>query len=256
MTELSTVEFEVCWERLGLGALPPVLDLPSPGRTHDERRSVVTTAFDALRARRLADWHGPAPALAANLALLSRFTWAVDARVVTGGLVRARAATAGERGVLAVIDGDRVTVRELPANQVITEVTALAGPARRGPVESVSVRADAIDTAAALADDDPHALAEGLITLGERPEDARAVARICRGAHTRGRFTIHPGGGEPVAFHTTPDARYLHLRHDGWVTFTADPGPLFPARVRGALPVRTPPAATSLPTAPCARRPR
>ena len=67
---------------------------------------------------------------------------------------------------------------------------------------------------------------------------------------------IHPGGGEPVAFHTTLDARYLHLRHDGWVTFTADPGPLFPARVRGAMPVRTPPAATFLPTAPCARRPR
>jgi ESX secretion-associated protein EspG len=232
---LSTVEFEVCWDRLGLGALPPVLDLPSPGRTHDERRTVVTAAFDALRERDLADWHGPAPALAANLALLHRFTWAIDARVITTELVRARAAAAGDRGVLAVIDGDRVTLRELPAEQLITEVTALAGPAPRGPVESVSVRADAIDTAAALANDDPRALTEGLITLGERPEDARAVARICRGAHTRGRFTIL-SGGEPVAFHTTPDARYLHLRRDGQVTFTADPGPLFSARVRGALP--------------------
>lgn len=252
---LSTVEFEVCWDRLGLGPVPPVFDLPSPGRTHEERRAAVTAAFDSLRAAGLADWHGPSAALSADLALLRRFRWAVDARVITGRLVRARAAVSGGRGVLAVLDGDRVVLRALPVHEVVDEVTALAGSAPPGRTESVSVRADALDTAAAVANDDPVALSDGLITLGEDPADAHAVARICHGAHARGQFAIRPEGREPVAFHTTPEARYLHLRRDGWVTFTSDPGPLLPARVRGALPARTPPAATCPLTAPCGHRP-
>lgn len=212
MTTLSTVEFEVYWDRLGLGALPPVLDMPSPGRTHEERQWLSDSVCAGLRAR------GPAAdQLARNLAVLGDFTWAVDTRIVSTTLVRARGAVSGRRGVLAVLRGDVVTVERMPEHGLLAAVVALAGvaPASRG--ESVSVRADALDTATALAAGDPHTLAQGLITLGERADDARAVARLYHGAHTRGQFAGRPGGAA-IGFHDTPVARYLHLRGNGWVT--------------------------------------
>ena len=54
---LSGVEFDVVWESLGLGPTPVVLNLPSPGRTHTERRHIVAGALSDLRCRGLA---GPA----------------------------------------------------------------------------------------------------------------------------------------------------------------------------------------------------
>lgn len=212
MTTLSTVEFEVYWDRLGIGELPPVLDMPSPGRTYEERQWLSDSVCAGLCARE------PADQLAKDLAVLSDFSWAVDTRIVSTTLVRARGAVRGWRGVLAAHRGDVVTVERMPAHGLLARVVALAGdaPASRG--ESVSVRADALDTATALAAGDPHALTQGLITLGERAEDARAVARLYRGTHTRGQFAGRPGGAL-IGFHDTPVARYLHLRRNGWVTF-------------------------------------
>jgi hypothetical protein len=101
---------------------------------------------------------------------------------------------------------------------MVPELAALAGPGPVSRVESVSVRADALDTASTLAGDDSQTLAESLITLGERPTAAHAVACLCHGAHTRGQFVSRPGN-VVVSFHDTPAARYLHLRRNGWVTF-------------------------------------
>lgn len=228
-TTLSTVEFEVCWATLELGELPLILDLPSLGRTAGERESIVDHVLAAIGT--------PPP----ELASLSRFDWAVDARIITTRLVRARAAVTGEHGVLAVLDGERVTVERLPGHAALSALTALAGDAPTGRADSVSVRADALDTAAAMADDDPLALAEGLIALGEQPADARATARLCQGAQRKGQFAGRPSNGAPVvAFHDTDTTRYLHVRRDGWVTFApVGPGGLA-AHVRHlvATPVR------------------
>src|SRR5688500_13324330 len=111
MTVLSTVEFEVTWGLLELGELPPVLDLPSAGRTRRERAAIVDHVVDDLPGRGLAGPRGPEPDLAHQLTTLARFAWAVDTRVITDTRIRARGAVAAPRGVLAVLTGDRVTIR-------------------------------------------------------------------------------------------------------------------------------------------------
>lgn len=60
---LTAVEFDVLWERLGLGPTPVVLRLESPGRTLTERREVLAAGWQALRDRGLAGPSGPHPEL-------------------------------------------------------------------------------------------------------------------------------------------------------------------------------------------------
>lgn len=228
MTVLSAVEFEVAWGLLELGELPLVLDLPRVGRTRRERQEIVGHVLRGLRDRGLADQHGPAPDLAWRLTTLARFSWAVDTRIIKGSFTRARGAVAARRGVLAVLTGDWVTLRAVPEHAVVSALTALAGDATGNRVDSVSVRADALDTAAAIAGDDLRALSDGLVTLGERVVDARALARICTGIRARGQFSARQTdrtgrqhtASRVVGFHDTPAGRYLQLRRDGWVTFT------------------------------------
>ncbi|GAB3886966.1 ESX secretion-associated protein EspG [Kibdelosporangium lantanae] len=219
MTVLSTVEFEVCWAVLGLGELPLVLDLPSAGRTDDERRTVVGRALADLAARDLADRDGPRPQLARYLGILAGYAWAVDTRIISTTRVRARGASDGRVGVLAVHEDERVTIRPVPEGVVVAEVMALAGEApSTGRPDSASVRASALDAVAGV---EPRRLAEALTAHGERPRDAGLIARMCQGAHTRGQFSTPRGSSRVVAFHDTPSGRYLQLRRDGWVTFAS-----------------------------------
>jgi hypothetical protein len=218
MTRLSTVEFEVCWAYLGLGELPLVLDLPSAGRTDQERKAITGRVLDDLTGRGLADWRGLHPELAQQLTTLARFSWAVDTRFIAATLVRARGASTGHSGVVAVHDGDHVTIRSVPEHAMITELTALAGEAPNvSRTDSASVRASSLD---AVAGADLRGLADALVARGERPREAGLIARMCQGAYARGQFITARGRSRVVAFHDTPTGRYLQLRRDGWVTFT------------------------------------
>jgi hypothetical protein len=51
VVRLSAVEFDACWELLGLGDTPLTLELPSPGRTWAERHRVFTGVLAALARR-------------------------------------------------------------------------------------------------------------------------------------------------------------------------------------------------------------
>lgn len=237
---LSPVEFEVCWEQVGLGELPPVLDQPSPGRTPAERREIVARTLDGLRARGLADRDGLRQELVRDLTILARFTWAVDARIARTGPLRARGAVATGWSVIAVQDIGGVSIRPVPEHVLISEMVALAGEASTTRTDSVSIRAAALDLAASRsAGDDLHAFADRLTALGERPADARAVARLCEGPVARGQFRLRlpgdPGTHRAVAYHDGAAGRYLQLRRDGWVTFTPATGAQLAAQVRTLL---------------------
>ncbi|SDG94355.1 EspG family protein [Lentzea fradiae] len=202
MIALSTTEFEVCWQVLGLGPLPLVLHLPSEGRTEAERREVVAQAARVLR-------H---PGLRPHLTTLAAHDWAVDSRVLGARRLRARGAAAGTRGVIAVHEGDHVVLRPMAADTVVMGMALLAGDVPAAPGTAVNVRADALDRVR-----EPHRLGETLLALGERPADVRGLERLCAGAHTRGQFSV-PAVKDVVAFHDTPAGRCLQLRRDGWVT--------------------------------------
>lgn len=236
---LSVVEFEVCWELAGLGALPLVLDLPRQGRTPAERQRVVAEVLAGLRDRGLAGRGGPRPELVRDLTRLARFTWAVDARIIRTGLVRARGGARAGWATLAVHDGPAVTLWTVPEHALVAEVVALAGQAPTSRVDSVSVRAAALDGATSRAAGGMHAFAERLAALGERVTDARAVARVCDGALARGQFGVRTGdtvgSRRVIGYHDSAAGRFLQLRRDGWATFTPATQAQLAAQISGLL---------------------
>ena len=104
---LSAVEFDVVWRGLGLGAPPVVLQLPSPGRTHRERRRVEAEVWATLRDRGL----GPGSDLAQLLGLLAAPSPRVEVRAWGTSTRRAVIAAIGsDGGVVARRHDDTVVV--------------------------------------------------------------------------------------------------------------------------------------------------
>ncbi len=115
---LTTVEFDVLWECLGLGPIPVVLQLPSPGRTATYRRDMRAQGWQALRDRGLAGPSGADPELARQLRLLVQPSEQLELRGTWGHHVRALAVGRTGAGVLAVRQDATVTLEScgsLPA---------------------------------------------------------------------------------------------------------------------------------------------
>lgn len=221
-TTLSAVEFDVLVEHLDLSPVPLVLAVPSPGRTHSERNRIVADAWRALTDRGLADSTTPHPELAAQLRVLARPDREVDARLWLGRSVRALAASAtgGERAVLAVKDGDAITMHPAAASGLPRQALSALPEAPAGPGRSVSVRSADLDAAAAESGNDVHGLTAALHTRGVRRDDAAAVTDMVRGARSHGQFGAaardHLGNrvraGHVVGVFDTDRGRYLQLR--------------------------------------------
>ncbi|SHH11199.1 ESX secretion-associated protein EspG [Streptoalloteichus hindustanus] len=217
---LTAAEMDVCWEYLRLGESPPQLDLPSPGRTWEERQRVSTHALTALRERGLADHRGPVTDLDHALDLLAHWHWSVDAHLWLDQLVRAVAAVRGEVGALAVRVGNDVRLTILRDYRVVDELVALAGPVPAGPGDALSVRAEVFDAAVDACADDPRALAEKLAERGESVTTARALVRMLEGVGWFGQFgasvddAYGPSRRAPrvVGFHDTARGRYAQVR--------------------------------------------
>ncbi|ASO18530.1 hypothetical protein FHR81_002939 [Actinoalloteichus hoggarensis] len=228
---LSAVEFDVCWESLGLGETPVALRLPSPGRTRDERRRIVANAEATLAARGLFANAEPTPELSAALALLAGCDWLVDAHLALPEVVDAIGAGCGSAGAVAARRADRVWVAALSDHQVIPELIGLAGEVPPGIGESASVRGGALAAAVRLAHGDSRVLVAELTARGERAADAAELARLCAEPLRQGQFgasTVTASGrrraARVVAFHDTAAGRHLQLRRghgdQEWVTVT------------------------------------
>src|SRR4051794_29195822 len=130
---LTAVEFDVLWERLGLGPTPVALRLWSPGRTVGERRDVVASGWQALRDRGLAGPSGPDPELARLMRVLARPVTQLELRAAWGRSVRAVAAGIPGAGVLAVRQDATVTLE--PCGSLPAGLIGVLGPSppRPGP---------------------------------------------------------------------------------------------------------------------------
>lgn len=240
--ELSATEFEVCWEQLRLGELPIVLDVPSLGRTDEERQQIVADALAGLRERGLIAARGLDPSLAGMLGTLARYGWAIEVWLLLDHPVRALAACRGEAGALAVLDTDRIRLTSCAPHRLLDEVVRLTG-LTLGPGRSVTVRAENLDAAAQVAGQHMQRLAEDLTRRGERADDAHTLARMCAEHSALGQFGAlvrdHLGrqcpGRRVVGVHATPAGWYSQLRraeHGGtFVTVT----PASPAVVLAQL---------------------
>jgi hypothetical protein len=247
---LTAVEFDVLWERLGLGTTPVVLRLASPGRTHAERRDILAAGWQALRDRGLAGPAGADPELVRLLHLLARPAEQLELRGWWGRSVRAVAASARGACVLAVRQDDTVTLGShgsLPS--ALLRALPQAGP---GPGRASTVPAAMLAAATAAA---PGAgLRSALLARHVPPADAGLLARMLIGIEGRAqivalvsdRWGVLSRSGAVLAVLDGPRGRYLMTRtvgEDGveWATVAPTDARRLQHRVAELLATPTPP---------------
>lgn len=229
---LTDVEFDVLWERLGLGPTPAVLQLPSPGRTAAERREVLRTGLQGLRERGLAGPSGPDPEAARLLGLLARPSRQLELRGSWSRPVWAVAAMDAGAGVIAVRQDATITLAacsSLPSALHDVLPAAPPGPGRAASVPSTSLAAALAQRrtglrAALMAQDVP-APEAGLLQrmLAPGPGRAQVVALTTDAAGIARR------AGGVLGILDGPRGRYLMTRLLGvddveWITIApADP---------------------------------
>lgn len=229
---ISTLEFDVLWEHLGLETMPLVLKVPSPGKTREERRRIEDQVWGQLGARGLGGPRSLDPTLEDLLHVLNRPQQEVDGRLwLNERSVRVLAAGKGQAGVLAVLDGGQLVLRPAEASGLPREALTALPAAPAGEGHSITLPSADLDAAAASADT-PEALEEAL--RGRlRGDDAHTLAEMVRDVSHRGQFgaaardkwgkRVRPD--RVVAFYDTPKGRYLQMRRAAegqppWSTIT------------------------------------
>lgn len=219
---LTAVEFDACWELLGLGERPAALSLPSPGRTHTERRRVLEGVLDGLRRRALAS-DRPHPVIADMLGLLARPRHEIDLRL-NGGR-SALGAIAGNRGVVVARQGEHVWAVGLRAAEVGPRLVGFVGPMTPAVLRPVNIPADALDEALRVAAPrrSVWAVADELSLRGVPRADATSLARAFTEVHDPGQLSVTEiveGRRRPA-----PWCCGLHRTDTGWVATVRSAAP-------------------------------
>jgi EspG family len=183
---LSAVEFDVVWETLGLGPVPVVLNVPSPGRTHTERRRIVAEVRARLQDRGLTGPTGPEPGLGDLLRLLATPTARIELRAWGPALIRATAAGHPEEGVLARCSGDSIVLE--PCVSVASAIVSVLPPAPAGPGRAANVPTATLR--AAIERPSGAGLRADLLRCGVPVTDAGPAARMLHGIGGRAQFGV------------------------------------------------------------------
>jgi hypothetical protein len=229
---ISALEYDVLWEHLGLGTMPLVLKVPSPGRSHAERAELVAGAWRRLTDRGLGQQRRVDGRLEHLLRLLDRPDREVDARFGLNRSVRWLAAAVDEQAVLATLDRRGLTLREAAASGLAREAVHALPNLPAGPGESVTLPSAQLDAAAAEANT-AEQFERALYEHGVRARDASvlrtAVTDAKRqgqfGAAARDRWGKRHRANWVVGFFDTVGGRYLQVRRDSpagppWTTIS------------------------------------
>jgi hypothetical protein len=219
--DLSVTELDVVWRAKSFGALPLIIDVPSPGASHAERGAIERQVWAELVARGLADDHGhPHWRLADRLETIARRSRSLQLRVFGADATRAILAVRGRSHVLGVL-GDRFHLKSVPRTGIAATLLALLPEVPAGQGYSVNV-----DTAVFSAAATATAAHDTLVKHGLDPDDARTMLSMATGSvrtiqlvgerrDADGRTTR----SRPVSVHDTPAGRYRTIRT---ITDTAD----------------------------------
>lgn len=217
---LTTVEFDVVWEALGLGPTPVVLQLASPGRTHTERRRIVAGAWKALHAR------GPAwlSGVEHLLRVLAAPSVRAEVRAWGRATVRGVAATGPDDAVVLARRREDAVVLE-PCPSLPSAVVGLLPPAAPGPGRAAVVPTASLVAAAGRPTS--AGLRADLIDHGAAPDDAGPLARMLHGVDGRAQVGVLAADRwgvlrrlpDVLEILDGPRGRYLVTRTaDGWTT--------------------------------------
>lgn len=219
---VSRLEFDVLWESLALGEMPLVLKVPSPGRTHTERRRLVDDAWRAMENRGFARTAAEYERLAELVRLLARPERELDGRLWFGakvGSIRVLAAASGAQAALATLTDEGLTLREAASSGLAREVLSVLPPLPAGQGESVTVPSRQLEAAAQNAAT-PTEFEAALRDNGVRDRDAALLAsmmmRLKRhgqfGAATRDRWGRRTRAQRVLSVFDTRNGRYLQTR--------------------------------------------
>ncbi|WP_086821145.1 ESX secretion-associated protein EspG [Allokutzneria sp. NRRL B-24872] len=217
---LSPVEFDVLWSHLGLPEMPLVIRVPSPGKTHQERAELEHAVWDGIGARGLGRPIQLDAELERMLEVLALPDREVDGRVWLGRSVRVLAAARDGDGVLAVLEGSHLRLRQiadfgLPRTALSVLPTLPAGTGR-----SITLPSSDLDAAAAQAGNSVESLEAALRQYGVRAEDANALSTVVGDVGDRGQFGVaardshgkRHRADRVIGFFDTPAGRYLQTR--------------------------------------------
>jgi hypothetical protein len=230
---LSTLEFDVLWERERLPRKHEALGVPSPGKTHTERAKIVADTLAGLEKRGLCDGERAVPELADQLSLLAHPQVSVDTWVWTDHRISSLAVMSGSTALLAAVDGPEVWLIPARDSALAEAAVSVAGETPAGPGYSVSLPTDALMAADKMANGDPRELAIALQRKGIAGPDAKTLAGMVAGMGLRGQFGASRlqrdqrvvRADRVVSFHDTDRGRYVYLakpNNDGrmWTTIT------------------------------------
>lgn len=234
---LNSAEFYACWDALGLGETPMLLQLRPPGYTMADYRRLIAQAISELRRRQLYTTTGPIPALARLLSVLARPEYTIDIRFVTDihfatdtqRQVLGLGAITGPHASVVITDGTGtgpLALQTLDSAHVAAHLLTLVGPLSPARSPTVNIPADTLEQAAAAAPDgDIWRIAENLQTRGVPHPDATSWARMCSNIQAGGQLgaTGHFNGPPRrgpwvIAFHRNPAGHFMQLRR----RYTAD----------------------------------
>jgi hypothetical protein len=229
---LTAIEFDVLWEHLGLDDMPLVLKVPSPGRTHTERAQLVDRAWQSIDEKGLGRSVDLDADLADLLRLLARPQREVDGRFWIGRSVRLLAAADEERGALAVLEHDTLTLRRADGLGLSRHALSPLPSAAAGAGHSVTLPSKDFE-AAAKESRNPKEFEAALLRRGLRDIDADALRKMIGdivhqgqfGAAARDKWGRRIRAPRVISFFDTEDGRYLQVRREtpggeAWTTIS------------------------------------
>jgi hypothetical protein len=211
--DLSFTELDVVWRAAGFGALPLIMDVPSPGGTHAERAAVERRVWGDLVARGLADDHGVAHwRLTDRLETIAKCGQSLQLRIFGADATRAILATRGRHNVLGVL-GERFLLTTAPDTGRAATLVSLLPEVPTGQGYSVNVDT-AVFTAAVI---NPPTAHDRLRRGGVSTDDARTLLAMTTGAVRITQLVTERGGGRvvrsrPVSVLDTASGRYRVIR--------------------------------------------
>jgi hypothetical protein len=225
---LSVEEFDILCGDLGQRPALYPLEVPSVGRTFEERALRGDAVYRELADRGLATGTRMAPRLRDALELLSRHELSVDAVGYVGEPLRAVAVTDHRTAVLASLVGDTVLLAEIRPTALARSIVELLPPNDAGPGRAMSVQASALAAALDPADDDDPFADEdmdertALRRAGLSSDDASALLDLAGSRVAGGQFGISHHGRRVstlVTWFDTHQGRYLMVSEDSWLSF-------------------------------------
>ena len=244
---LSTVGFDLLWERLALGAYPLVFPLLSHGGTDTERVRLLDAARAELLADEVLDGPDVAPRVRTWLRTLAEPAEEVHVRRVATTGVRRGTVVRGPGGdaaacVRAVLEDATITLDGVDEAALVTAAVALLPDAPAGAGQ-VSAPTDDLAAAFAAGAAGAEAFTAAARHLGADRDDALALGRALVTTHASTQLGVATGHGgarrahpDVVVVHDTERGRYVVTRRaapDGtsWSTLR----PATPAQLTRAV---------------------